>query len=151
MPAKASTATEPAIKPAKKTSSVQQYYYGTGKRKTAVARVRLYKNGKGDLTVNEQEGGKFFTLKKLLAVINSPLKLTSLTKKFDISAKVSGGGIVAQAEAIRHGISRALLRYDDALRITLKKAGLLTRDPRVKERKKPGLKRARRAPQFSKR
>lgn len=149
MPAKASTTTTP--KTTRKTPAVQQYYYGTGKRKTAVARVRLYKNGKGDLTVNNQEGGSFFKLKKLLATINSPLKLTSLTKKFDISVMVSGGGIVAQAEAIRHGIARALLKYDDALRITLKKAGLLTRDPRVKERKKPGLKRARRAPQFSKR
>lgn len=149
MPAKASTT--PAVKTAKKSSAVQQYYYGTGKRKTAVARVRMYKNGKGDLTVNDQEGAKFFSLKKLLSVINAPLRLTALTKKFDISAKVSGGGVVAQAEAIRHGIARALLRYDDALRITLKKAGFLTRDPRVKERKKPGLKRARRAPQFSKR
>lgn len=149
MPAKAPTATTP--KPTRKTSAVQQYYYGTGKRKTAVARVRLYKNGKGDLTVNGQEGAFFFKLKKLLSTLNSPLRLTSLSKKFDISVMVSGGGMVAQAEAIRHGIARALLKYDEALRTTLKKAGFLTRDPRVKERKKPGLKRARRAPQFSKR
>jgi small subunit ribosomal protein S9 len=149
MPAKAPTATTP--KTTRKTSAVQQYYYGTGKRKTAVARVRLYKNGKGDLTVNGQEGAVFFKLKKLLSTLNSPLRLTSLSKKFDISVMVSGGGLVAQAEAIRHGIARALLKYDEALRTTLKKAGFLTRDPRVKERKKPGLKRARRAPQFSKR
>lgn len=149
MPVKATTT--PAEKPVKKSSSVQQYYYGTGKRKSAIARVRIYKNGKGDLTVNDKDAGEFFNLKKLMAVITSPLKLTSMTKKFDIQVKVIGGGIIAQAEAIRHGISRALLRYDDSLRITLKKAGFLTRDPRVKERKKPGLKRARRAPQFSKR
>jgi len=148
MPAKETAAPAKTIK---KSSSVQEYYYGTGKRKTAVARVRLYKNGKGDLTVNKVEGAKYFTLTKLLSVLNAPLRLTSLTRKFDISVKVDGGGIVAQAEAIRHGIARALLKYDEALRLTLKKAGFLTRDPRVKERKKPGLKKARRAPQFSKR
>jgi small subunit ribosomal protein S9 len=149
MPAKASTSTTP--KTVKKSSSVQEYYYGTGKRKTAVARVRLYKNGKGDLTVNDQEGAKYFSLTKLIAVLNAPLRLTSLTKKFDITVKVDGGGVVSQAEAIRHAIARALLKYDEALRITLKKAGFLTRDARKKERKKPGLKKARRAPQFSKR
>ncbi len=140
-----------APKTIKKASSVQQYYYGTGKRKTAVARVRLYKNGKGDLTINGDDGAKHFTLKKLFSVLNAPLRITSLTKKFDISVKVDGGGMVSQAEAIRHAIARALLEYDVALRLTLKKAGFLTRDPRVKERKKPGLKKARRAPQFSKR
>lgn len=149
MPVKASTPTAP--KTVKKSSSVQEYYYGTGKRKTAVARVRLYKNGKGDLTVNDQEGAKYFSLTKLIAVLNAPLRLTSLTKKFDITVKVDGGGVVSQAEAIRHAIARALLKYDEALRITLKKAGFLTRDARKKERKKPGLKKARRAPQFSKR
>jgi small subunit ribosomal protein S9 len=147
MPVKATT----TVKAPKKSSSVQEYYYGTGKRKTAVARVRLYKNGKGDLTVNEKEGEQYFALKKLFAVITAPLKLTSLNKKFNISVMVEGGGEVAQAEAIRHGISRALLQFDEALRTSLKKAGLLTRDSRVKERKKPGLHRARRAPQFSKR
>ena len=134
-----------------KKSSVEEYYYGTGKRKTAVARVRLYKNGKGELTVNDTEGKKYFPLSKLHATMESPLKLTSLNKKFDITVKVDGGGVVAQAEAIRHGVARALLKYDEALRITLKRAGFLTRDSRVKERKKPGLKKARRAPQFSKR
>jgi len=134
-----------------KKSSVEEYYYGTGKRKTAVARVRLYKNGKGDLTINDIEGKKYFPLSKLHATIESPLKLVSLNKKFDITVKVDGGGVVSQAEALRHGIARALLKYDEALRITLKRAGFLTRDSRVKERKKPGLKKARRAPQFSKR
>lgn len=134
-----------------KKSAVQEYYYGTGKRKTAVARVRLYKNGKGDLTVNDVEGNKYFPLSSLHATIQAPLKLTSLNKKFDISVKVDGGGVVAQAEAVRHGVARALLKFDESLRITLKRAGFLTRDSRVKERKKPGLKRARRAPQFSKR
>ena len=146
MPVKALTAKAP-----KKSSSVQEYFYGTGKRKTAVARVRLYKDGKGDLIVNDKEADKYFALQKLIAVINAPLKLTSMLKKFNISAMVEGGGEIAQAEAIRHGISRALLNFDEALRITLKKAGLLTRDSRVKERKKPGLHGARRAPQFSKR
>ena len=147
MPVKATTTKDPVKKP----SSVKEYYYGTGKRKSAIARVRLYKNGKGDLTVNDREGEKYFTLSKLLHVINTPLKLTSLNKLFDISVKVTGGGVIAQADAIRHGISRALLAYDEALRSPLKKAGLLTRDARSKERKKPGLHKARRAPQFSKR
>jgi len=153
MPVKATTIKDSATDkaPAKKSSSVQEYYYGTGKRKSAIARVRLYKNGKGDFTVNDQEGVKYFNLAKLIHVIDSPLKLTSLTKKFDISVKVNGGGVIAQADAVRHGISRALLAYDEALRSPLKKAGLLTRDARIKERKKPGLHKARRAPQFSKR
>lgn len=149
--AKATTTTKTAAPAAKKSSSVQEYYYGTGKRKSAIARVRLIKNGKGELTVNDQEGTKYFALSKLISVINSPLKLTSLTKKFDILVKVNGGGVIAQADAVRHGISRALLAYDEALRSPLKKAGLLTRDSRIKERKKPGLHKARRAPQFSKR
>lgn len=148
MPAKATTTAKPA---AKKSTSVQEYFYGTGKRKTAVARVRLYKNGTGEVTVNDKEAAVHFPLKKLIVTIFAPLKLTSLMKKFDLSVKVDGGGIVAQAEAIRHGVARALLKYDEALRLTLKKAGFLTRDSRVKERKKPGLKKARRAPQFSKR
>ncbi len=146
MPAK-----ETSEKSVKKSSAIQEYFYGTGRRKTSVARVRLYKNGNGEVTVNEKEAKKYFPLKKLLATIEAPLKLTATNKKFDISVKVSGGGVVAQAEAIRHGVSRALLNYDEALRITLKKAGYLTRDSRVKERMKPGLKKARRAPQFSKR
>lgn len=148
MAVKASTTPKAATK---KSSSVQEYYYGTGKRKTSVARVRLYKNGKGDITINDKVGTEYLTPSSLINTLIVPLKLTSLTKKFDISVKVEGGGKVSQAEAIRHGVSRALLKYDESLRTTLKKAGLLTRDPRVKERKKPGLKKARRAPQFSKR
>lgn len=148
MAVKASTTPKAATK---KSSSVQEYYYGTGKRKTSVARVRLYKNGKGDITINDKVGTEYLTPSSLINTVVVPLKLTSLTKKFDISVKVQGGGKVSQAEAVRHGVSRALLKYDESLRTTLKKAGLLTRDPRVKERKKPGLKKARRAPQFSKR
>lgn len=148
MAVKASTTPKAATK---KSSSVQEYYYGTGKRKTSVARVRLYKNGKGDITINDKVGTEYLTPSSLINTVIVPLKLTSLTKKFDISVKVEGGGKVSQAEAVRHGVSRALLKYDESLRTTLKKAGLLTRDPRVKERKKPGLKKARRAPQFSKR
>lgn len=129
----------------------QQYFYASGKRKTAVARVRLYPNGKGDITVNEKPADQYFSLLAAMGSVKYPLKLSGLTKKFDISAKVVGGGLSAQAEAVRHGISKALLEFDSELRTTLKKAGLLTRDARIKERKKPGLKRARRAPQFSKR
>jgi small subunit ribosomal protein S9 len=134
-----------------RTPSLKEYYYGCGKRKTAVARVRLYKDGKGIITVNDQPAEKYFVLTTQQGTIVSPLKITGLNKKFDISIKVNGGGINAQADASRHGISRALLEYDDSLRQALKKAGFLTRDARIKERKKPGLKRARRAPQFSKR
>lgn len=136
--------------PAKKTS-VQEYLYAAGKRKTAIARVKLFPRGKGVITVNNKPLNEYFKLLTSTGVITSPLKLTGLHKEFDISVKVLGGGISAQAEAIRHGIARALLLYNDTLRATLKKAGFLTRDARSKERKKPGLKRARRAPQFSKR
>jgi small subunit ribosomal protein S9 len=130
---------------------MQEYYYGCGKRKTSVARVRLYPKGKGLVTVNGKELKDYFKLSTSAGVITSPLKLTSTAKEFDVSVLVEGGGTSAQADAIRHGIARALLIYDDTLRLTLKKAGFLTRDARIKERKKPGLKRARRAPQFSKR
>ncbi|MFO0780727.1 MAG: 30S ribosomal protein S9 [Candidatus Gracilibacteria bacterium] len=132
-------------------TKLQEYYYGLGKRKTAVARVRLYPNGKGSITVNDKPVEEFVKTATGHMVIKSPLKLTGLVKSFDISVRVNGGGTNAQTDAIRHGISRALLEYNDTLRGTLKKAGFLTRDARVKERKKPGLKRARRAPQFSKR
>lgn len=134
-----------------KSTKLQEYYYGLGKRKTAVARVRIYPNGKGNITVNDKPVEEFIKTSTGHHVIKSPLKLTGLIKTFDISVKVNGGGTSAQNDAIRHGISRALLEYNDTLRGTLKKAGFLTRDARVKERKKPGLKRARRAPQFSKR
>jgi small subunit ribosomal protein S9 len=150
--AKKTVATAPASheKVAAK-SDIKEYFYAAGKRKTAIARVRLYPKGKGLITVNGKPGNEYFSLVTSSGIINSPLKMTGLSKEFDISIKVSGGGVSAQAEAIRHGISRALLHFNDTLRTTLKKAGFLTRDARVKERKKPGLKRARRAPQFSKR
>ncbi len=132
-------------------TKLQEYYYGLGKRKTAVARVRLYANGKGNFTVNDKPLDDFIKTSIGHTVIKAPLRLTGTMKNFDISVKVDGGGTSAQNDAIRHGISRALLEYNDTFRGTLKKAGFLTRDARVKERKKPGLKRARRAPQFSKR
>lgn len=128
-----------------------QYYYGTGRRKSAVARVRLYK-GKGDqVIVNNQKGSRYFNPAKLLDGVFEPLELVGMKKDFDISVRVAGGGMSGQADAMRHGISRALVAFDANLKSTLKKSGFITRDSRVKERKKPGLKSARRAPQFSKR
>ena len=125
-------------------------YYGTGRRKTSVARVRLVP-GQGNITVNKKELNEYFGRKTLELVIKQPLVLTGVTEQYDVIADVKGGGPSGQAGAIRHGLSRALLQYDEALRPALKKAGFLTRDPRMKERKKYGLKGARRAPQFSKR
>ena len=127
-----------------------RYHYANGKRKTAVARVRLYK-GDGAIWVNEKTLEEYSKTKVSSQLIKPPLKLTGHEGKFTITAKVVGGGQNAQAEAVRHGISKALLLVDETLKHTLKQAGLLTRDPRSKERKKFGLKRARRAPQFSKR
>lgn len=132
------------------TKKSAKYYYANGKRKSAVARVRL-EQGSGEIIVNEKKINEYFAIKTLHNVLKFPLKLTGNLQKFNISAKVEGGGITAQAEAIRHGIAKALVEIDPLNKPTLKKAGLLTRDPRSKERKKFGLKRARRAPQFSKR
>ena len=132
-------------------AEIKEYFYAAGKRKTAIARVRLYPKGKGLIVVNDKPLEEHFKTLTSAGIIKSPLTMTGLTKEFDISIKIQGGGVSAQADAIRHGISRALLNYNDTLRATLKKAGFLTRDARIKERKKPGLKRARRAPQFSKR
>ena len=126
------------------------YYYGTGRRKHSVARVRVYP-GSGTITVNGRSIDDYFGLETLKLIVRQPLTLTDTVEKFDIVATVAGGGVTGQAGAIRHGIARALLQYDETLRTTLKKAGFLTRDPRMKERKKYGLKGARRAPQFSKR
>ena len=126
------------------------YFYGTGRRKKSVARVRVYA-GTGKITINNRDIDDYFGLETLKLVVRQPLALTGLTEKFDIVCTVSGGGVTGQAGAIRHGLSRALLQYDENLRPALKKAGFLTRDPRMKERKKYGLKGARRAPQFSKR
>ena len=126
------------------------YFYGTGRRKLSVARVRVY-NGTGKVTINGRDIEDYFGLDTLKLLVRSPLVLTETDGKFDVVVNVIGGGCSGQAGAIRHGLSRALLQYDPALRPALKKAGFLTRDPRMKERKKYGLKAARRAPQFSKR
>ena len=126
------------------------YFYGTGRRKKSIARVRVYA-GTGKVTINDRDIDDYFGLDTLKLIVRQPLTLTDLTDKFDIVCTVAGGGVTGQAGAIRHGLSRALLQYSDELRPVLKKAGFLTRDPRMKERKKYGLKAARRAPQFSKR
>ena len=128
----------------------QVQYYGTGRRKKAVARVRLVP-GDGKITINNRDIDDYFGLETLKVIVRQPLELTNTLGKFDVIARVNGGGFTGQAGAIRHGISRALLKADNELRPALKRAGFLTRDPRMKERKKYGLKGARRAPQFSKR
>ena len=130
--------------------SKQQYYYGTGRRKSSVARVRVYP-GSGNITINGRTIDDYFGLETLKLIVRQPLNITDTSDKFDIVCTVAGGGVTGQAGAIRHGLSRALLVYNPELRPVLKKAGFLTRDPRMKERKKYGLKAARRAPQFSKR
>lgn len=127
-----------------------RYFYANGKRKTSVARVRLYEKGKGDIVVNNKPVEEYF-FGTLIGNIKSPLKLANAVKMFDITVKVVGGGVSSQSDAVRHGIAKALLEFDPELRSQLKKAGLLTRDSRTKERKKFGLKRARRAPQWAKR
>ncbi len=127
------------------------YFYGTGRRKSSVARVRVYPNGTGAVTINGRDIDDYFGLDTLKLIVRQPMELTETVGAFDIVCTVAGGGVTGQAGAIRHGLSRALLQYNEELRPVLKKAGLLTRDPRMKERKKYGLKKARRAPQFSKR
>ena len=129
----------------------KKYYYGTGRRKSSVARVRVYENGTGSIIINGREIDNYFGLETLKLVVNQPLVSTDLAGKVDVVVTVAGGGVSGQAGAIRHGISRALLLLNPEYRATLKAAGFLTRDPRMKERKKYGLKAARRAPQFSKR
>ena len=126
------------------------YFYGTGRRKNSVARVRVY-NGTGKITINDRDIDDYFGLETLKLIVRQPLAVAGVEGKFDIVVRVAGGGVSGQAGAIRHGLSRALLVYDENLRGELKKAGFLTRDPRMKERKKYGLRAARRAPQFSKR
>ena len=125
-------------------------YYGTGRRKSSVARVRLVP-GNGKITINGRTIDEYFGLETLKLIVRQPLVLTKTLDKFDVIVKVEGGGFTGQAGAIRHGLSRALLTVEEEYRATLKAAGFLTRDPRMKERKKYGLKAARRAPQFSKR
>ena len=131
--------------------SKKQYHYGTGRRKSSIARVRVYENGTGSIIINGREIDDYFGLDTLKLIVRSPLVLLGLEGKYDVVVRVSGGGVSGQAGAIRHGLSRALLQQSDENRSVLKKAGFLTRDPRMKERKKYGLKAARRAPQFSKR
>ena len=125
-------------------------YMGTGRRKKSIARVRLVP-GNGNVTINKRDIQDYFGLETLRMIVNQPLVLTATKDKFDVLVNVHGGGFTGQAGAIRHGIARALVKSDEALKPELKKAGFLTRDPRMKERKKYGLKKARRAPQFSKR
>ena len=127
------------------------YFYGTGRRKSSVARVRVYANGTGKITINNRDIDDYFGLETLKLIVRQPMELTGTSGKLDIICTVAGGGVTGQAGAIRHGVARALLQYDAELRGELKKAGFLTREPRMKERKKYGLKGARRAPQFSKR
>ncbi len=129
---------------------MEKQYRGTGRRKSSVAQVRLVP-GNGSFTVNGRDLEDYFNYETLITVAKSPLELTETTGNFDVIVKVHGGGFTGQAGAVRHGLSRALLEVDAELRPVLKKAGFLTRDPRMKERKKYGLKKARRAPQFSKR
>ena len=126
------------------------YFYGTGRRKDSVARVRVY-TGTGKVTINDRDIDNYFGLETLKLIVRSPLVLLDLEGKYDVVVRVSGGGVSGQAGAIRHGLARALLQQNEENRSVLKKAGFLTRDPRMKERKKYGLKAARRAPQFSKR
>ena len=131
-------------------TSAKPYFYGTGRRKKSVARVRVYP-GTGMITINKRDIDDYFGLETLKLIVNQPYEVTDTIGKFDIVCTVTGGGISGQAGAIRHGLAKALLQADESYRPALKKAGFLTRDPRMKERKKYGLKAARRAPQFSKR
>ena len=131
-------------------TSAKPYFYGTGRRKKSVARVRIYP-GSGEITINGRSIDEYFGLETLKLIVNQPYEVTDTLGKFDIVCTVTGGGISGQAGAIRHGLAKALLQVDETYRPALKKAGFLTRDPRMKERKKYGLKAARRAPQFSKR
>ena len=131
--------------------SKKPYLYGTGRRKSSVARVHVYPNGTGTITINGRSIDEYFGLETMKMVVRQPLVATANEGKVDIVATVKGGGVSGQAGALRHGIARALLLAADENRAILKKAGFLTRDPRMKERKKYGLKAARRAPQFSKR
>lgn len=128
----------------------EAHFYGTGRRKTSTARVFM-KPGAGEITVNDRPLDKFFARQTARMIVRQPLELLDLTEKFDISATVSGGGTTGQAGAIRHGLTRALLQYDEAMRPALRKAGFVTRDARAVERKKVGLRKARKATQYSKR
>ncbi len=136
---------------AKTSTKKKVQYWGTGRRKKAVARVRILAGGSGTITINKRTLDDYFPLDTLKLIVNQPFAETDTAGKFDVIVNVRGGGYTGQAGAIRHGISRALCNVDETYRPALKKAGFLTRDPRMKERKKYGLKKARKAPQFSKR
>lgn len=142
-----------ATSTAKKALSKKEkgYYEAVGRRKTAIARVRLYHDKSNKITVNDQDYKKYFPTEELRVTSNAPLRKTKLVEEFGVTVRVKGGGSTGQAEAMRHGIARALVAYDETLRLRVKKSGYLKRDPREKERKKPGLKGARKAPQWSKR
>ncbi len=143
-PTKAKTENKPV--------STKPYIYALGKRKTAIARVKIFPKGKGEIFVNERKFKEYFTVGKDISSFLAPFKVADTSEKnYDVEIKLIGGGISAGAEACRHGISRALVKEDETRKSALKKAGFITRDSRKKERKKPGLKRARRAPQWSKR
>lgn len=131
--------------------SKKLYHYGTGRRKKSVARVRLYPNGTGAITINGRDIEEYFGLDTMKLIVRQPFAVTDTLGKFDVEVTVVGGGFTGQAGAIRHGLARALVKANEEYKAALKKAGFLTRDPRMKERKKYGLKKARRAPQFSKR
>ena len=135
----------------KKKEKKERYLEAVGRRKTSVARVRLFKKGKGELIINGKDLGKYFPSSEVQKTVLAPLQLLGLEGKFNISVIVKGGGIFSQSEAVRHGIARVLLLFNEKFRKQLKKAGFLKRDPRMRERKKFGLKRARRAPQWQKR
>lgn len=129
-----------------------EYYYGMGRRKTAVARVRLYPNGDGSITVNGKSSRQYFGQRDAIAAtMTAPLRLLDLDREYTMAVRVVGGGTNGQAGAIRHAVARALVRVNPEWKSALRRAGYLTRDPRMKERKKPGLKRARKAPQYTKR
>ena len=131
-------------------TSAKPYFYGTGRRKNSVARLRVLP-GSGEISINGRPIDDYFGLETMKLIVNQPFEVTGTVGKYDIVCTVKGGGFSGQAGAIRHGVARALLQADETFRIPLKRAGFLTRDPRMKERKKYGLKAARRAPQFSKR
>ncbi len=136
---------------AKKTVKKKVQYWGTGRRKKAIARVRLIPGGEGNIVINKRSIDEYFGLETLKFIVRQPLVLTSTLDKYDVAVNVCGGGTTGQAGAIRHGVARALCVADETMRPALKAAGFLTRDPRMKERKKYGLHKARKAPQFSKR
>lgn len=135
----------------KKAEKKEEYFYGRGGRKTAIAKVRIYLKGKGEFTVNDKKMVEYFPTKDLQNTALSPLVMTGHESNTTVTVRVVGGGKYAQSEAVRHGLARALELLNPELRPAMKAAGFMTRDPRVKERKKPGLKRARRAPQWAKR